>query len=373
MGATELPRHLAEEMTMLGHLDMRLRLDQDITPSNPKYTASLSMMASELSYEHGDLVRYVITHHWKMENPCVLDLWNEDNQDQRTTHAIMFNDKSANLIVVAFRGTSPLDADAWITDINLEWYTLQGTSNTHRDFMKALGLKGPDWPKPDNVTDTHYFAQQPAYYEITKRLRDQLLLDPEGETMFIVTGHSLGGALAILFVGLLAYHDDTWLMKRLEGVYTFGQPGVGDMEFTESMNRKIKEHGLKYLRYVYCNDIVPRLHFDNRTFRSRHFGRCLYLNSCHRGWIVKEEPNKNYFPWKWLVPKFFNSYWELIRGFTIHYRRGKEYKEGWFLILLRLLGLVFPGLSAHSPQDYVNVTQLGMLPSNLQNIIRQAS
>ncbi|KAL7245214.1 hypothetical protein ACSBR2_000518 [Camellia fascicularis] len=89
--------------------------------------------------------------------------------------------------------------------------------------------------------------------------------------------------------------------------------------------------------------------------------------------IVKEEPNKNYFSWKWLVPKFFNSYWELIRGFTIHYRRDKEYKEGWFLILLRLLGLVVPGLSAHSPQDYVNVTQLGLLPSNLQNIIRQAS
>lgn len=40
---------------------------------------------------------------------------------------------------------------------------------------------------------------------------------------------------------------------------------------------------------------------------------------------------------------------------------GAEYKEGWLSIVLRVVGLVFPGTSAHSPTNYVNSIRIGRM------------
>ena len=82
--------------------------------------------------------------------------------------------------------------------------------------------------------------------------------------------------------------------------------------------------------------------------------------------MIQEEPNKNYFSIFWAIPKILNAVWELIRGFIIPYIKGEDYREGWFLRMLRIVGLVVPGLSDHGPQDYVNATRLGSLPLILQ-------
>ncbi|KAL6296242.1 hypothetical protein ACE6H2_004384 [Prunus campanulata] len=76
-----------------------------------------------------------------------------------------------------------------------------------------------------------------------------------------------------------------------------------------------------------------------------------------------------------LLKLFINrlKVWELIRSFILPLRRGSEYKEAWFMRALRVVGLILPGLVAHAPQDYVNLTRLGSLPSlaNPNNIIPQ--
>lgn len=110
----------------------------------------------------------------------------------------------------------------------------------------------------------------------------QELVKDANKTKFIVTGHSLGGALAILFAAVLALHEEDLLLKRLEGVYTFGQPRVGDKEFKRFMEEQMKTHSIKYQRIVYSNDLVPMTPFDDCTFLFKHFGTCLYYNSLYK-------------------------------------------------------------------------------------------
>ncbi|XVF39923.1 hypothetical protein PTKIN_Ptkin01aG0071600 [Pterospermum kingtungense] len=351
--------------SVLANVDTRFELDNNIKPGDNKYKASLSMMAAKLSYENEAFIETKVAKHWKMKFLKFYNFWN-DYQKRLSTQAFMLQDTRANpnLIVVAFRGTSPFDADDWRTDFDLSWYELKDMSNakTHSGFMKVLGLQvNKGWPKEiKQDTDSYQFA----YYTLREKVREVLQENPEAK--FILTGHSLGGALAILFAAVLMLHEEEWLLERLDGVYTFGQPRVGDDKFGEFMNEKLRKYDVKYFRYVYSNDMVPRVPYDDKTLLFKHFGPCLYFNCFYQGKVLPEEPNKNYFSLLWVLPKIMTAIWELIRGFMMPYMMGQDYKEGWFLRIWRLIGLVAPGVSAHSPQDYVSSTRLGSFSSDLQ-------
>ncbi|KAK9270851.1 hypothetical protein L1049_026437 [Liquidambar formosana] len=361
-GKVVLPKSSSATFTsVVGNVDKRVELDRSIKHGSSQYNTALSIMAAKLSYENEAFIQTIVRDHWQMDFVGFYNFWN-DYEQRFSTQAFMLRDTSSDpdLIVVAFRGTDPFDADDWRTDVDISWYELQNIGKMHSGFMKALGQQmNKGWPKEIEEGPLPY-----AYYTIRRLLGE--MLGKNERAKFILTGHSLGGALAILFVAVLGLHEEAWMLERLEGVYTFGQPRVGDKQFGDFMMEKLKQYDVKYFRYVYCNDIVPRLPYDDTTTLFKHFGACLYYNSCYKGKVLWEEPNKNYFSLYWVIPKFLNAVWELVRSFIIPYTEGPDYREEWLMKMIRVFGLAIPGISAHLPQDYDNVTRLGSVPLPLQ-------
>ncbi|KAM5579731.1 triacylglycerol lipase OBL1 [Rosa sericea] len=416
-GTVEVPQRGTETfISTIGHLDGRInlykkgeRLAEDIVAfvySEETSTKAelgnralmdLCIMASKLAYENARVVREIVIDHWKMHIVDFYDCWN-DFQKQMSTQVFILCDKpkDASFILVSFRGTEPFDADDWSTDFDYSWYEIPQLGKVHMGFLEALGLgnrtdvvtfynqilvynqlqekhnlthqKGVEGSKrpsegikalssngikivpPDMV-------EKSAYYAVRKKLKS--LLEEHKNAKFVVTGHSLGGALAILFPCVLVLHEEMELMDRLLGVYTFGQPRIGNRRLGRYMEAHLNNPVQKYFRVVYSNDLVPRLPYDNRTFLFKHFGVCLYYDSLYNEHVTKEEPNRNFLGLRFLIPLYLTAAWELLRSFTMGYVYGPEYKEGWFSILLRMVGLVLPGFAAHSPTNYVNSVRLG--------------
>jgi triacylglycerol lipase len=152
--------------------------------------------------------------------------------DHRDTQGFVVQNDDA--VIVAFRGTEPGRAMDWFVDlgaIHRHWDHRMGT--VHGGFYNALkavwGVVLPDGRRilPD-------------------RLRNR------GNRTVWITGHSLGGALAVLCAAQAALVDGI----PVQGVYTFGQPRVGNSDFASTLNAAL---GSRIYRIVNDRDIVPRV------------------------------------------------------------------------------------------------------------------
>lgn len=138
------------------------------------------------------------------------------------THAFLA--ANGKMVVLAFRGT--LTPENWVTDLKAILVPSK-VGKVHDGFNEALKSV---W---DNLYDTI----------CTWRGQDQT---------FWVTGHSLGGALATLAVDWLTEQD----FDVDGGLYTYGQPRVGDKVFADNFNTKMNG---QVFRFVNDADIVPRV------------------------------------------------------------------------------------------------------------------
>ncbi len=151
----------------------------------------------------------------------------------------------ANLIILCFRGTEPNKLGDVVTDL-LAWQSEVGDDKgkVHDGFWCALDGVWDDLRESltEDLTTKHGF-----------RNTDQ----PETQKLWI-TGHSLGGALAALAAYRLV-HEKLLTVEQIGGVFTFGQPRVGDAKYShEYKNLKQDEDCLndRHFRFVNNNDIV---------------------------------------------------------------------------------------------------------------------
>ncbi|MGW0825124.1 lipase family protein [Streptomyces sp. NPDC002845] len=136
---------------------------------------------------------------------------------------------SDHMVLTAFRGTQPTEIRDWLTDATTPpWRGPASTGYIHYGFGEALQ------------------SVYPGVRETVDEFRDN------GQSVWF-TGHSLGGALAMLAACRLHLEDPKLLA---DGVYTYGAPRTCDQTLAAACNKAFKG---RFYRFVNNNDIVPEL------------------------------------------------------------------------------------------------------------------
>jgi hypothetical protein len=150
--------------------------------------------------------------------------------------AFLVRSRCGRLGVLSFRGTEPANVINWLTD----------TDVVEKPLGKGLVHQG-------------FFANLEAIWEeICLELEEAGR--PAGrraplERLYI-TGHSLGGGMAVLAAARLMLDEESAFGRLLHGVYTFGQPAVGNVDFA---NEWAPRFGHRLHRHIFAEDVVPHL------------------------------------------------------------------------------------------------------------------
>jgi hypothetical protein len=160
--------------------------------------------------------------------------------------AFLVQSRCGRVVVLCYRGTEPTNLGNWFgnADVGPDPVALAGEPAAfHSGFYR-------------NVRTTRRIVIE----ELNHAIEGRSLADPSQrvehplEALYL-TGHSLGGAMAVLFAISAAGNPDTGaIADRLRAVYTFGQP----MALAEPLTRLARDVGGR-VRHVMTRDVIPAL------------------------------------------------------------------------------------------------------------------
>lgn len=129
-----------------------------------------------------------------------------------------------DVTVVAFRGTDFAELSDWLTNLR------------------------------QTTAETPHGRVHKGFFNAYKSMKSQVnaILHERNTKHLWVTGHSLGGALALV----CAYDLEAVEQRELAGVITFGQPMVAQQEFADYIDHLLVG---RYARFVNRSDIVPKV------------------------------------------------------------------------------------------------------------------
>lgn len=163
--------------------------------------------------------------------------------DQTDTQVALLEDFQSQCGYIVFRGSNA-DRD-WLTNFDFaQWSAVTDAvlDNKQLDYPDVYGTSSSGVKMHTGFTKA-YLAVRPQIHNIVRH---------NTITYWVVTGHSLGGALANLCAVDLQYNFAPNIAIE---VYTFGAPRVGNRAFSESYNRRVPNNW----RFVNGNDVVSGL------------------------------------------------------------------------------------------------------------------
>ena len=194
-------------------------------PNNALWLAA----AANLAYEDEKTIREVVRA-WGFDRFRFLHASSHSDENGLPipvdTQAFVCRCKRA--LLISFRGTEVVQIKDWFTDLMaISVPAPAGVGRIHKGF--ACGLAAV-WPQLSQAVAEEYDGRSPIW----------------------ITGHSLGGALATLAAAQLRFNA----RLPVQGLYTFGQPRVGDREFTKFLRLAMPG---RVVRFINNKDIVPQV------------------------------------------------------------------------------------------------------------------
>ncbi|GAA5816302.1 hypothetical protein MFLAVUS_009828 [Mucor flavus] len=300
----------------------------------PQYSLSVAhtlSVASKLAYEDVAVVKY--------------ELEQAGYDVENTFRPIGYKNVCAyvvekdNDVILVFRGTNPLNIQNYVTNIDAGLTEISSANGymgkVHKGFWDAMGATSSS----DNLHDTsrlpsiqidlnaslyqsissavfaigrimklltfNIFANvidpidaswsgydstivrnQSMYCQaenlILEIFKNPALMDEGKKKNLYITGHSLGGALATVFLAKMIQCDSP-LINYFGGLYTYGQPNIGDKDFGSSFSPEIT---CKIFNHTYNNDVVPRIPF----WYSPPPGTLVFIDSSYKISIYPPNP-----------------------------------------------------------------------------------
>lgn len=175
-------------------------------------------------------------------------------------NAYFIQSEDGRQAILCFRGTEPRNVINWLTDASVHVEPVPGMGRMHGGFYRNVVFI---WHRIEEVLD-----QALAGARVSDGNGGEARLRPI-ENLYL-TGHSLGAAMAVVAAAKIFDSDRyrEW-KRRVRGIYTFGQPIVGDREFADVSTRRF---GHLLFRHVYDHDLVPRMP-PVSTGKFVHFGQ----------------------------------------------------------------------------------------------------
>lgn len=146
---------------------------------------------------------------------------------------------TGNVIVLTFRGTESSSIKNWLTNLDFGKDPFPGLPSNHQVHQGFLGAY--------KDVKSQVFAALNAAVKQCANCR------------IILTGHSLGGALATIAAADLIVNK--YAGSRLS-LYTYGSPRVGNVEFVTWFNNQIKDS----FRVTHADDAVTHVPLDSMGY-----------------------------------------------------------------------------------------------------------